>query len=306
MSEAGSAARTCPAVDIVGVTRRPEPSEGAWASSAAPLADRLAAVLEDLEPLAVHEVEDDPLHWRVFFRSPDARDRALATLAAASSREALTCSAVDVPDEDWAARSQAALSAVRIGDIVVAPPWDVPQADGRPGATDIVLVIKPSTGFGTGHHESTRLCLGLLQARGARGRRVIDVGTGSGVLALAAARLGATAVVAIDDDADAIEAARDNAKLNGLEQAVGFEVSDLRAFAPSEPADLLLANLTGGLLVNVAGQLSALVRPGGTIIVGGFERREADAVIAAFAPDARAVTRPFENGWEAVGLLRQS
>jgi ribosomal protein L11 methyltransferase len=303
MSESGSLPRTCPALDIVGATPLSQPSADAGACPT-PVADRLAAVLDDLEPLAVHEVEDEPLHWRVFFRTAEARDRALGTVADAFAREPLTCSPVDVPDEDWASRSQAALPAVRIGDIIVAPPWDVPQVDARAGATDIVLVIKPSTGFGTGHHESTRLCLGLLQAHGARGRCVVDVGTGSGVLALAAARLGASAVVALDDDADAIDAARDNARLNGLEHAVRFEVTDLRSFTPSQPADLLLANLTGGLLVNVASRLSALVRPGGTLILAGFERREADAVIAAFAPHGRAVTRPFENGWEAVGLLR--
>ena len=143
-------------------------------------------------------------------------------------------SSVDVPDEEWARRSQANLTPVRIGHIVVAPPWLAP--DPVPPAYDLqpvpnrirhsadhLIVIDPSTGFGTGHHETTRLCLSLLQRIELFGRRVIDVGTGSGVLAIAAALLGASSVVALDEDPEALRNARENVARNNVATLVERE-----------------------------------------------------------------------------------
>jgi ribosomal protein L11 methyltransferase len=259
---------------------------------AAAFCELLHAALDDFAPIAVHEDEAGD-EWRVFFKDRDARDRAAASLAAAFPTELTRIHPDDVADEEWARRSQAHLRSVRAGRVVVAPPWDVPAA-----AEDvIVVVIDPSTGFGTGHHETTRLCLRLLQDVGLDGARVIDVGTGSGVLAIAAARLGAREAIALDEDPDALANAAANVVMNGVEHAVAIERADLADFHAA-PADVVTANLTGAVLQRHAERLRALVAPGGALIASGFTVDESAAVIAAFGA---AVDRTASEGaWMAV------
>ena len=217
--------------------------------------DLVSVTLDDLSPSAIHETEiEGRPSWRVFFTTPDLRERASAVLHAAHAKAGLEIASVDVPDEDWAARSQASLRAVRVGRVIVAPPWD--RRD--PDADDVVVIIRPSMGFGTGHHETTRLCLGMLQDLALDDRTVLDVGTGSGVLALTADRLGAASTRGIDLDPDAIDNARENWSLNGRSPRVRFEVADVSD--PGAPADIVVANLTGGLLSRMARQLMGLVR----------------------------------------------
>jgi len=179
----------------------------------------LYAELDAFEPVAIQEHERGD-GWRIFFRAASNRDAAGATLASEFGNALLRIDAIEVDDEDWARRSQAALTAIRVGRIVVAPPWNSDPGSRTPDADVITIVIDPSTGFGTGHHASTRLCLELLQKHDLSGLNVIDVGTGSGVLALAAWRLGADHVTAIDNDPDALDNARDNVRRNGAENAV--------------------------------------------------------------------------------------
>ena len=175
-------------------------------------------------------------------------------------------------------RSQQALTAITAGPFVVAPPWDVPAtvADGQH-----LIVIEPSMGFGTGHHATTRLCLRALGSVEVAGRTVVDVGTGSGVLAMAAALAGAGAVTAIDNDPDAVAAAERSAALNTLPRPVCFIVGNLAASGPA--ADLVLANLTGALLIRAADQLARAVVPGGVLIVSGFLADERAGVEAGLS-----------------------
>ena len=203
---------------------------------------------------------------------------------------------MDLPDEDWAARSQQSLTAVRAGRFIIAPPWDLP-----PEPVDAtVIVIEPSMGFGTGHHATTRMCLRLLGEIDVSDQTVLDLGTGSGVLSMAAALSGARRVVGIDVDEDAIGSAEASARLNTLPDTITFQVSDFR-HDPPQPADLVLANLTGGMLTSSARHIAALVRPGGQLIVSGFDHTEVDAVSAAFA--ARTETqRLTEDSWIALRL----
>src|SRR5882672_5140869 len=141
-------------------------------------------------------------------------------------------------------------------------------------------------GFGTGHHATTRLCLAALQQIDLQNRRVIDIGTGSGVLAIAASRLGAATVVAIDDDPDAITAARDNLTLNP-DARVTIEVSDVRIPDPgsqiADHFDVVVANLTGGLLIAAAARLKLLAGRSGRLVISGFMDDEERDVLRAFA-----------------------
>lgn len=248
------------------------------------------AALSDFDVTAIQE---DAKAWRVFFRSAAERDRAVHALAAAFDH--LTFQSIDVADEDWAARSQAALRSIQVDRIIVAPPWDVPPADD--GLT--VIVIQPSTGFGTGHHATTRLCLRALQRIDLRDCPVIDVGTGSGVLAIAASLHGASPVIAFDDDEDAVTAARENVAMNPGAR-VQAELGDLRSSKWSA-ADAVLANLTGGLLVSAAADLRRLTKPGGRLILSGFMTGEEATVLHAFVP-LDVEERGEEEGWVCVTL----
>jgi ribosomal protein L11 methyltransferase len=248
--------------------------------------DLLLALVDDFGPTAVEERDT----WvRIFF--PTAAERDAAQRAVAPEFDV---SAVDVDDEDWARRSQENLKPIAVGRITVAPPWAVGARD----LTPLTIVIMPSMGFGTGHHVTTRLCLAALQTIDMTDRAVLDVGTGSGVLAIAADRLGARQVVGIDDDPDAIQSARENLVLNPDVRHVTFETIDLAARALPN-ADVVTANLTGALLVRSAAALLAAVLAGGTLILSGIQSHERDEVRRAFG-DAEVWWERDEDGW--VGL----
>ncbi len=277
----------------------------------------VSGVLADFAPVAIHDLADrplppgglwdptfppipdpppSPLHWNVCFNEAGERDRAVDAIHALLPHLAIDI--VDLPDEDWAARSQQSLTAIRAGQFIVAPPWDLPPepADGT------VIVIEPSMGFGTGHHATTRMCLRLLGDLDVSDLTVIDLGTGSGVLSMAAALSGARRVSGIDIDRDAIGSAEASAALNTLPDTITFTVGDFRSDPPA-PADLVLANLTGGLLMSAASAIGALVRRDGTLIVSGFDHTEVDGVRAAFGSFAER-RRLAEDDWIALQLQR--
>jgi len=274
------------------------------------LQDMLYAELDAFEPVAIHEHESGD-GWRVFFTTPAQRDGARRALAS-EFENALELHPVDVDDEDWARRSQAALRSIQAGRIVVAPPWDVPQSGIRdPGSgirsdrapqvphPDIVIVIEPSTGFGTGHHATTRLCLELLQEIDLNGKRVIDVGTGSGLLAIAASKLGAREAIAIDHDPDALRSARENVERNRVE--IQVREADLSTIS-LPPADVVLANLTSAVLQRFANALARLVTRGGVLIVSGFSPDDLDDVARALVASPAKVVQ--DGDWAAATLTR--
>jgi ribosomal protein L11 methyltransferase len=264
--------------------------------------DRLVALLADYDLVAIQEDDlGSPRTWTAHFASADARTAAAEAVGAIADGDSVRLELAEIEDDDWAKRTQADLPAIRVGRIIVAPPWDRPEAEAAGGA--VVVEIEPSRGFGTGHHQSTRLCLVLLQGRRLGSQSVLDVGTGSGLLAIVAAKLGAPFVSAIDVDPDAIENARENIVRNNVESIVEAHVRDLTQ--PGVPAaDLVTANLTGTLLTRHAAELGALVKPGGSLIVSGFTVDEKRLVLDAF-DDTFAVTESAEEeGWWAFVLTR--
>jgi len=279
--------------------------------------DLVSAVLADFSPVAIHDLAErplppgglwdptyppipdpppTPLHWNVCFNDATERDRAADAIHGALPL--LQIERVDLPDEDWAARSQESLTAVRAGSFIIAPPWDLPAED----VDATVIVIEPSMGFGTGHHATTRMCLRLLSEIDVVDQVVLDLGTGSGVLSMAAALMGARRVTGIDVDRDAIDSAETSSRLNTLPDTIAFVVSDFR-HEPPQPADIVLANLTGGMLTSSAASIAALVRPHGQLILSGFDHTEVAGVIAAF-PALVEVQRLTEDSWMALHLRR--
>jgi ribosomal protein L11 methyltransferase len=256
----------------------------------------LLAAVDDFSPAAIEEVES---RLRIFFTSSGDRDRAAVAL-----QPRFRVSPIDVADDDWARRSQENLTSVTVGRIVVAPPWHVERQATSHGPTTIV--IAPSMGFGTGHHATTRLCLAALQAIELAGVSVLDAGTGSGVLAMAAVHLGAASALGLDDDPDAIQSAAENLALNpGLRaERITFAVGDLMTLRLPQ-ADVVTANLTGGLLIRAAARLGQAVRPGGVLIMSGLQNEERDDVWRAFA-GFELTAEAEEAGWTTITARRLS
>jgi ribosomal protein L11 methyltransferase len=273
-----------------------------------PLVDLLYAALDDFQPLALEPRLEAPAStldlqeiWRVFFRSTSQRDQAAAALRDQQFTRRLTrIVSIDVPDGGWARRTQEHLRAVRVGRIVVRPPWDA----GITTVDVLSVVIDPSTGFGTGHHETTRLCLTILQNLPVAGTRVIDVGTGSGVLAIAAAKLGAAHVSAVDNDPDALRNARENVARNDCAGRVDLIEADLDSLSLA-PAQIVTANLTAAVLRRFALPLLGLVTRGGTLVISGFGPQDLDSLAGPFAELALQETL-HEGHWSAQRLQRSA
>ena len=219
---------------------------------------------------------------------------------------ALAVSAVD--DADWATVWREGYEPMRFGRLTIVPTWlDVPagvEADGG-----VVLRLDPGMAFGTGLHPTTRLCLELLQAVEPLPARVLDVGTGSGILALAALRLGAGTVVAYDTDPLAVEASRANATANGLADRFEVRSGALPGAAGGETRGerfgLVLANLVAAALVEMAPQLAARAAPGGALIASGIIEPRRDEVAAALtAAGLRLVEERTDGDWVAMRAVR--
>jgi ribosomal protein L11 methyltransferase len=255
-------------------------------------AEQVLAALIELAPAGVEQVDLDGAVEYAVYGAPGELP-ALPEGPAMVGGVEVEVSGVEVPD-DWAERWKRFHGAVLVGGrIWVRPPWEEPAV--RPGAID--LVIDPGQAFGTGAHPTTRMSLELMLELEPRGS-FADLGCGSGVLAIAAAKLGFDPVAALDSDRGAIDCTRVNARENGV-ALDGVERANLREQAPPA-ADVVVANLMRPLLLRVAALMDE--RPQ-ALIVSGLLDHEADEVARAFAPLAER-RRLSDRGWSALLLAR--
>jgi ribosomal protein L11 methyltransferase len=245
-----------------------------------------------------------------------ARDRAAADRAVAEAAEALghlqafglrpigDMQTRLVQETDWADAWKAYFPVLRVGRrIVIRPTW---RRHHR-APDDVVLALDPGMAFGTGLHPTTRLCLAALEAVADRGRldgsRVLDVGCGSGILAIAAIRLGARNALGVDTDPIAIEATAANARRNRIARRIHARVGSLPS--GEQPFDVVLANLIAGVLVPLAPDLREELRPGGILVASGiFADREPEVREAFEAAGLVVDGRRSEGEWVALEAHR--
>ena len=206
-------------------------------------------------------------------------------------------------DENWASAWREHFRPLAVGAaLLVAPSWDVPDANGT-----LTIIVDPGRAFGTGHHGTTRGCLEALEALVARARpaTAIDLGTGSGILAIALARLGVAQVLALDDDPDAVAAAIENAARNDLAARVECRLGDAAAL-DTPPAPLVVANLLTAAHRRLAAAYARCVAGGGRLVLGGILDAEAGEVLAAVGAYGFALleARSIE-GWTTLVLERR-
>ncbi len=203
----------------------------------------------------------------------------------------------EVADQDWVRATQSQFGPIAIGEgFWIVPSWcEPPQRDA------IVLELDPGLAFGTGSHPTTRLCLEWLREAVSGGESVLDYGCGSGILAIAAAKLGAGSVVGTDIDPHALAASQANARANGVEARL---VPPDRL--PAGGSDLVVANILAGPLVLLAPALAARTKPGGRIALSGILDAQADEVVAAYARWFTLAVWRRLDGWVLVAGMRRT
>ncbi|MBD3677774.1 MAG: 50S ribosomal protein L11 methyltransferase [Rhodobacteraceae bacterium] len=274
-------------------------------------AGALGEAMERLDPepqgVAVIEVEDGTGTWEVggyFTEAPDETD--LAVLAMAFGAKPFIIS--ELPETDWVAKVRRELVPVTAGRFFVYGGHD---ADKVPEGS-VPLLIEAAMAFGTGHHATTQGCLRALDRllnEGARPQSVADIGCGTAVLAMGAAKELEAEIYASDLDAVAVEVAEANLAVNGLAgrvtclEAAGFDHPDLRAAAPFE---LVFANILKGPLLDLVGDMADSVKPGGWVILSGILNTQADEVSDAYTMRGFApVSREEIGEWTTLVLQRR-
>lgn len=208
----------------------------------------------------------------------------------------------NVADEDWSENWKKYYKPFRIGShLVVKPTWEPYEAQ----TDDLIIELDPGMAFGTGTHETTNMCMQLLEKHLQDGMRVMDVGTGSGILAIAAARLGAKDILAIDIDPSAVKVAIENVELNGVKDQVRVVVGDL-CKSEAMPCDLAVANIVADAICMLAGPLTRHLEKDRLLICSGIIReREQDVMNAATEAGYTLFDRIEKGEWVALALKNE-
>lgn len=204
-----------------------------------------------------------------------------------------------VADQDWVRLTQSQFEPIHIGKNI----WVVPSWHTAPDPNGLILELDPGLAFGTGSHPTTRLCMEWLEAHARQHLSVLDYGCGSGILAMVSKKLGATSVIGVDIDPQAIESARANSARNDC--AIDYYLPDaFGAAAPGRTFDIVVANILSGPLALMAPMLAARVAPGGALVLSGVLARQAEEVAAAYAPFIALSVWAEQDGWVALSGRR--
>lgn len=241
-----------------------------------------ALTVAGVEPAGLSETDGQSTAW--FDRRPDV------SLPLEGSWEL-------VDEADWAQRWKEGMEPVTVGRVTVTPPWLAAQGPMVDPTGPITLVIEPGLAFGTGHHETTTACLRALQSLPLDGRHVIDIGTGTGVLALAARALGASSVTAVDTDPEAVAVARHNLAVHALGD-IALRHGSCDVAGPS--GDVVIANIITDPLLALAPELVALVGPAGVLIASGIAVDRTDEAVAVFTAAGMDVRARQGRQWTSV------
>ncbi len=269
-------------------------------------AGELLGVLNDPDVTGAWQ-EDAHVHlyWPADRCGPDTWQglkRALTQLGHPEPDDAITIN--HLANQDWNAQWSRLVEPIRIGQVVIRPSWKAVTLN----SGEIELIIDPKQAFGTGHHATTQLLIEWLQQVVKPGARVLDVGTGSGVLAMVALRLGAAEAVGVDFDAVAIDCAREYGQINGFDDRLTLAVGNAQAQQPHDTFELtlVLANLDRQTLLNAAESLCAYAAGGARLLLSGLlveQRAEIESAYASRGVYVKAVRE--RDGWlalEATGM----
>lgn len=257
------------------------------------------AVRED--PTAPYEVTAHIPDDEAAPEAVHATERALWHIQAFGLRPVGELRVRRVDDADWLERWKEGYAPQRIGRVVVVPSW----LDEPLGPDEVAVRLDPGMAFGTGLHPTTRGCLMLLQQVGPMPPRVLDVGSGSGILALAALRLGAARVDCLDTDVEAVRAITANAAANDLAGRVTATLGTLPGEPHAAPYPLVLANLVAAVLVELAPRLATHMAPAGTLIASGIiVERQGEVEVALTGAGLRTAERLRDGDWISLRLTR--
>jgi ribosomal protein L11 methyltransferase len=232
---------------------------------------------------------------------PPGTDLEAVHRAVTEADEQVVIETAPVPDVDWTEAWKTRITSHQLGALTVSPPW---LADGLDPATTIV--IEPGMAFGTGEHATTRGVVRLLPRQLRPGAVVADLGAGSAVLAIAAAKLGAARVYAIELDADAIPDAEKNVVHNGVAERVHVFEADAGALLPLvAPVDVVLANIISSVLIELMPVIGAALQPGGAAILSGILREERETMLAVLAAHGwTVIEEDAEDIWWSVSIAK--